>query len=142
MEPAVHYQKVIDSLPSLADGEDVLQFLMAHDITGSYFHVMKEITQLNDEYIASLLSMDVKTFRKYKAANSSLNAITGEYTVLLLSLYKHGQSAFGSFEAFGKWLEEPNFFFDGKMPIEFFTTTSGIRHLDDRLTAMEYGDNA
>jgi uncharacterized protein (DUF2384 family) len=142
MEMAPQYSRIIEDLPVAAQGDSVLRYLMVHDVTGSYFNIIKNVTRLNDDHLSTLLNMDVKTFRKYKSAGANLNPITGEYTVMLLALYKHGQSLFGSFETFGKWLSEPNFFFDGNPPLTFLSTLSGIQYIDERLTAMAYGDNA
>lgn len=59
----------------------------------------------------------------------------------LLLLNKHAEKLFDSNEDFSKWLNTPNFFFDKKMPSDFLGTISGIQFIDNRLTAMEYGDN-
>ena len=57
-------------------------------------------------------------------------------------LFKHGIEVFGTKENFTNWLEKENFFFDKKAPIEFTKTNIGIKFIDDRLTGIEYGDNA
>ena len=60
----------------------------------------------------------------------------------LKSLFKHGIEIFGNEENFVKWLKSENFFFDKKAPIEFLNTDVGIEYIDNRLTGLEYGDNA
>ncbi len=60
---------------------------------------------------------------------------------LLLSLFKHGSEILGSSDAFNKWLNEENFYFDGKAPVSYLNTVDGIKFVESRLTAMEYGDN-
>jgi len=60
----------------------------------------------------------------------------------IMSLMKHGTEVFETEENFKKWLEKENFFFDKKAPIKFMNNYSGIKFIDDRLTAIEYGDNA
>jgi uncharacterized protein (DUF2384 family) len=47
----------------------------------------------------------------------------------------------GSKDRFNQWLTAKNFLLDGKAPVSFLSTVTGIRFIDDRLTAMEYGDN-
>lgn len=42
------------------------------------------------------------------------------------SLIKHGKKVFGSKPKFEEWLQSRNFFFDGKPPIEFLSTVSGL----------------
>ena len=60
----------------------------------------------------------------------------------LESLFKHGTDVFGTEENFVKWLKSENFFFDKKAPIEFLDTPERIEYVDNRLTGLEYGDNA
>jgi uncharacterized protein (DUF2384 family) len=44
-------------------------------------------------------------------------------------------------EEFERWLNQENFYFDNKRPVAFMNTITGIKFIDDRLTAMEHGDN-
>ena len=60
---------------------------------------------------------------------------------MLFALFKHGTDVFGSTKDFNDWLNNENFFFDGKPPAGYLKTITGIRYVDRRLTAMEYGDN-
>jgi uncharacterized protein (DUF2384 family) len=75
-----------------------------------------------------------------------------EQVLLLLSLIKHGVEIFGSMKEFESWLNQENFYFDNKSPVSFLNTITGspvsflntitgIKFIDDRLTAMQYGDN-
>jgi uncharacterized protein (DUF2384 family) len=59
-----------------------------------------------------------------------------------LDLIEHGISVFGDIKQFRRWLEEPNFYFNKTAPIEMSGTPGGVKFLDDRLTGLEYGDNA
>ncbi len=59
-----------------------------------------------------------------------------------IDLFAHGKEVFGDEEKFLMWLQSENFYFNNKRPIEWLLTLEGIKHLDDRLTGMEYGDNA
>ena len=65
-----------------------------------------------------------------------------EHILLLLSLIKQGIQVFGTTQEFEQWLNTKNFYFDSKNPIVYLNTVTGIRFVGDRLTAMEYGDNA
>jgi uncharacterized protein (DUF2384 family) len=60
----------------------------------------------------------------------------------LAALYKQGTEDFGTQENFVIWLKRANFFFDKKAPIEFLDTPEGMEYIDNRLTGLEYGDNA
>jgi len=63
-----------------------------------------------------------------------------EHVIMLLSLMKHGVDVFENAETFEKWLRLANPFFDGECPITFLDTINGIAFVDDRLTAIEFGD--
>jgi uncharacterized protein (DUF2384 family) len=83
----------------------------------------------------------VRTFRDYRKPDSKFKANVKEHVLLLLSMIKHGNEVFGSRDGFDCWLDTTNFFFDNKKPKNFLNTVTGIRFVDDRLTAIEYGDN-
>ena len=59
----------------------------------------------------------------------------------LLFLIRHGRSVFGHEEAFYQWLQTRNFHFNNEAPSSYLDSLSGIQFVDERLTAMEYGDN-
>ena len=61
--------------------------------------------------------------------------------MLLISLLEHGIDVFDTTENFDKWLLTENFYLDNNPPKDFLDTITGIKFIDDRLTAMEYGDN-
>jgi uncharacterized protein (DUF2384 family) len=63
-------------------------------------------------------------------------------TNIPLDLIKRGAEVFGNKEIFLNWLEKENFFFGMKAPIEFVNKDEGIKFIDDRLTATEFGDNS
>ena len=67
------------------------------------------------------------------------NVVSSEIQALLLA---HGIEVFGTKENFETWLKKDNFFFDKKAPCDFMHTTEGIKFIDDRITGIEYGDNA
>jgi uncharacterized protein (DUF2384 family) len=134
--------KILQGIPAKADTYQVLNFLELYDVKGSYLEIIKSFTKFNDIDISSLLNIDVKTYRKYRNEKTkSLKPSIQEYAVMILSLYKHGKHVFETVENFNLWMEEENFFFDNKSPSRFLETISGIKFIDDRLTAIEYGDN-
>jgi uncharacterized protein (DUF2384 family) len=57
-------------------------------------------------------------------------------------LLAHGIEVFGAEEEFLRWMTTANFFFDKQAPIELTNTKEGVKFIDDRLTGIEYGDNA
>ncbi len=60
---------------------------------------------------------------------------------LLNKVNEHGIQIFVDINLFTSWLSKPNFYFNGKPPLVFNDTIKGLKFIDDRLTAMEYGDN-
>jgi uncharacterized protein (DUF2384 family) len=64
-----------------------------------------------------------------------------ERVVHILVLLKHGLFVFETPEALRKWLRTPNFMLEKRPPLYYLDTITGIMFINDRLTAMEYGDN-
>lgn len=124
----------------LSDSE-VLLYIQSKKIGKNYINILKSLTRFNDEILSAWLNINVKTFRSYKDSEHNFKDNTKEQIVLLLALIKHGYKVFDTTEEFETWLSKPNFFFDNHAPISFLNTVSGIRFVDDRLTALEYGDN-
>jgi uncharacterized protein (DUF2384 family) len=129
------------ALPERLNDADILLFLQGEKVNWEHVRTLKEITRFNDEVLSNWLNVSVKTFRLYKKPEQEININIKEHVLVLLSLMQHGKNVFGSTEAFEEWLSAENFYFDKKAPIDFLKTITGIRFLDDRLTAMEFGDN-
>jgi uncharacterized protein (DUF2384 family) len=133
---------LLKGIPSRVDTSATLGMIKTDKVGPSHLQAIKDLTLFNDEKISDWLDISVKTFRSYKKPHSVIKARIKEHAVMALSLIKHGIEVFGTKESFTLWLEKENFFFDKKAPIEFMDTNSGIKFIDDRLTALEYGDNA
>lgn len=134
-------KKILEEVPRhISDGE-ILHFLYSTDINWQYVNAIKTLTDFNDDVISDWLNISVKTFREYKKPQSTFKENVKEQVLLLLSLMKHGVDMFGSMKEFESWLNQENFYFDNKSPVAFLNTITGIKFIDDRLTAMEYGDN-
>lgn len=131
----------LDKIPKSVDSILVQEYLVNWDITYKYFAAFKKYSNLNDIEISGILDLNVKTFRSYKSSEKKLSDRLQEHTVALIALFKHGIEVFGSDVEFKNWLKAENFFFDGESPGKNLKTFSGIKFIDDRLTAMEYGDN-
>jgi len=133
--------RLLAGIPERISEAEVLTMLRTKDINWSYVQLVKEYTQLKDDLLSEWLNISVKTFRSYKKENAALKENMKEQVLMLLSLFKHGQAVFGSRDIFHQWLVASNFYLDGEAPIGYLNTISGIRFVDDRLTAMEFGDN-
>ena len=141
MASVVSISKQIKNIPHINNYSDVFFYLKNHDIDFRYLNYLKELTTFSDSVISNWLNISVKTFRTYRQPQSSFKENLKEQIVLLLSLYDHGIEVFDSKENFDKWLNTNNIFFDNVAPKEFLDTVSGIKFIDDRLTAIEFGDN-
>jgi len=131
----------LDKIPKSVDSILVQEYLNKWDITYKYFAAFKDYSNLNDIEISGILDLNVKTFRSYKTSGKKLSDRLQEHTIALIALFKHGIDVFGSDVEFKNWLKGENFFFDNDSPGNNLKTFSGIKFIDDRLTAMEYGDN-
>ena len=120
---------------------DVLSYLQTNDVNWKYINSIKALTGFNDEVISEWLNISVRTFRSYRQPENKFKENIKEHILLLLSLLKHGLKIFGSPKALDQWLNTKNVFFDNRIPNVYLSTVTGIRFVDDRFTAMEYGDN-
>ncbi len=130
-----------DKLPDQVNETAVLSYLNTETVSLSSLDTLREMAFFNEADIADWLNVNVKTLRNYKNKNTPIKDYVQEKIVLLLSLFKHGKAVFGDFEVFSKWLVTENFFFDNKAPASFLTTFSGVLFIDNRLAAIEHGDN-
>jgi uncharacterized protein (DUF2384 family) len=145
MDPAKKNSKnssTFDDVPKQFSDSALLSYLQTRDIDWKYVSEIKKMTDFNDQVISNWLNISVKTFRSYKQPENKFKENLKEHVLLLISLIKHGIFIFGSQKGFDSWLTTNNFFFDNKSPISYLNTVSGIRFVEDRLTALEFGDNA
>jgi uncharacterized protein (DUF2384 family) len=132
---------ILEEVPGHISDTEILHLLYSTNITWKHVDALKTLTEFNDEVLSDWLGISVKTFREYKKPQSTIKENVKEQVLVLLSLMKHGVSVFGSMDEFEKWLYQENFFLDYKSPISFLNTITGIKFIDDRLTALQYGDN-
>ena len=128
-------------LPDKVSEPALLYAVRQNTIDIMHLENLKNISCLKDDILSHSLNLNVKTYRSYKTKPVSMKPYLQEHILGLLSLYKHGISVFGGQELFNEWLAKDNYYFDNDAPIDFLTTISGIKYIDDRLTALEYGDN-
>lgn len=107
-----------------------------------FIHALKELIGLKLTTLARWLNITPRTFKNYlDKGKITLKENLREHIIMILSLYKHGAEVFGNTPDFETWLSQKNVFLDDKAPADFLDTISGIRFIDSRLTAIEYGDN-
>ena len=128
-------------LPRIVSETQVMELVKSKSINWRHIQRLKALTSQSDERLSTWLGINVKTLRSYRDLKKQVTGSISEHIVLLLSLFRHGGEVFGSKEDFDTWLIAENFFFDGNSPDSYLNIISGIRFIDNRLTAMEYGDN-
>lgn len=128
-------------IPDKLSNAEVISWLHSKEIDWKYMLLFKQYSSLKDDVISNWLNISVKTLRNYRKPEIKLKDNVKEQLLLLLSLFKHGNEVFGSSEEFNKWLSDENFYFDREAPVSYLNTIAGIRFVENRLTAMEYGDN-
>lgn len=131
----------IKDIPEIGDLTKIFFYVNNHNVNSQYLNILKELTNLKDDILSNWLNINTRTFRNYRKSDIVLKDNTKEHIVLLISLYKHGIEVFDSIENFDKWLTTENFLLDKKAPMDFLDTVSGLKFIDDKLTAIEYGDN-
>lgn len=134
-------KKNIDNIPLIRDYTKMFFYLNSNNVDSHYLNFLKNLTSLNDNIISDWLNINAKTLKTYLKTDVILKDNTKEQIVHLIALYKHGIETFGTKENFDSWLSINNMLLDYKKPAEFLDTISGIKFIDDRLTAIEYGDN-
>ncbi|UZO79639.1 MbcA/ParS/Xre antitoxin family protein [Aquimarina sp. ERC-38] len=134
-------KKIFNTIPGELDPSWVVSYLNTDQFTSGHVRVLRNKVKTSDKVLSSLLNLAPKTFVSYTKDISKIKIDTKEHILLLISLLKHGSEVFGSEENFSNWLDRKNVFLDNRKPISFLNTISGIRIINDRLIAIEYGDN-
>ncbi|OJV54886.1 MAG: hypothetical protein BGO31_16215 [Bacteroidetes bacterium 43-16] len=139
--PNKGYNKIMKELPTVNEPGSVYFYLSKNNVNNTYIELMDELVTLNDTVISNWLNITPRTLRNYRSKEANLKDNTKEHIISILSLFKHGIAVFGTTAVFEQWLAAPNYFLDEKAPMDFMDTISGISLIDNRLTAMEYGEN-
>lgn len=135
-------RKIIQGIPSIGDFSSIYLYTTKSNLDVEYITILDDIVGLNDDVLSKWLNITPRTFRNYKNSNSlTLKGNTKEHIILILSLYKHGTEVFDSVLDFETWLSKKNPLLDNRAPVDFLDTISGIKFIDNRLTAMEFGEN-
>ncbi len=136
-------KRIIEEIPSLNDFSKIYFYTIKTELNKDFIKLLDKIIGLNDIILSNWLNITPRTFRNYKKKNDIvLKGNIKEHIISILSLYKHGMDVFDNTEDFEKWLSVKNYLLDNKAPVEFLDTISGIKFIDNRLTAIEYGENA
>lgn len=131
----------LDGIPDKLSEGEVLYKLRSKNIDTRYLNAMSDVTSFSLETMAGWLNVTPRTLRNYLQKKTTWNDAFKEHLIVLLGLFKHGLNVFGTSAAFDEWLRLKNFHFDDAPPVMFLNTITGIRFIDNFLTAMEFGDN-
>jgi uncharacterized protein (DUF2384 family) len=134
-------QDLIDDLPSTVRESEMLDILYNQKIGWGHVVAIKTLSGASDEVIAEWLHVSPKTLREYRKPSAMIGKNIKEHVLALLALFKHGVAVFGDGPVFECWLDTENYFFDQRKPSHFLDTITGIKYVDHRITAMEFGDN-
>lgn len=133
---------IIDEIPSVGDFSKIYFYIKKSKLDFEYISILDKIIGLNDDVLSKCLNITPRTFRNYKNKQDLiLKDNIKEHIILILSLYKHGTEVFDTVDNFELWLSKKNYLLDNKAPVDFLETISGIKFIDNRLTAIEYGEN-
>lgn len=135
-------KKIIEEIPLVSEYSHLYFYTTQSDSDSEFIAILDSVIGLSDTVLSKWLNITPRTFRNYRnSTNLILKENTKEHVILILSLYKHGIELFDTVENFESWLSKNNPVLDNRAPIEFLETISGIKFIDDRLTAMEFGEN-
>ncbi|WP_312716986.1 antitoxin Xre/MbcA/ParS toxin-binding domain-containing protein [Sphingobacterium multivorum] len=135
-------KKIIKEIPPVGDSSGIYFYTVKSNFDSEFILILDNIIGLNDITLSKWLNITPRTFRNYKNNNELiLKDNIKDHIILILSLYKHGIEVFGHVENFEAWLSEKNYLLDNCTPASFLETISGIKFIDNRLTAMEFGEN-
>ena len=141
-QPELSYYPAVEQAPDEVSDIEILKFIEDENIDWESINELKEIGNITDELIANWFNVSLKTLRTYRAKQKDLNQNFKERALLILVLLKRGLEVFGTPEDFRTWLHSPNFLLNQRTPLSYLDTITGIRFINSRLIAMEYGDNA
>lgn len=134
-------RKIFRDIPMVLEPSWVVNYLEKGKFTPNHVRLLRAKAGASDKVLSSILNIAPKTFVSYTKDISKTKLDTKEHILILISLLKHGTEVFGSEENLGQWLDSKNVFLDNRKPMDFLNTISGIKMVDDRLSAMEFGDN-
>lgn len=135
-------RKIIEEIPAVGDFSNVYFYTVKSNEDPEFIAILDRIIGLNDTILSKWLNITPRTFRNYKSNEKLvLKDNIKEHIILILSLYKHGIEVFGNVKDFELWLSQKNYLLDNRAPGDFLETISGIKFIDNRLTAMEFGEN-
>lgn len=134
--------KIIDEIPTVGDFTNIYFYANKSNFDAELIAILNQIVVLSDAVIAGWLNITSRTFGAYKINKDLvLKENIKEHIFLIIALYKHSKEVFESVKELELWFSKENILLGFRMPSDFLDTVSGIRFIDNRLTAIDYGEN-
>ena len=111
--------------------------LIQHGLRRRALDHLARHSQLPLPVLAAAVDLSVRTLQRY-APEQRLKADATDRLVQLATLYAEGFDLFGE-DKFRRWMESHLPALDGGRPVDFITSTVGIRVLRDIIGRIEYG---
>jgi putative toxin-antitoxin system antitoxin component (TIGR02293 family) len=106
------------------------------------FQIVKEMRadfDLSAKDMAGVLDITPKTFSRWKNKSNAMSEQQADRMAILKSIFDLGRTVLGSDANVKKWIREPIFLLDGKIPLTLLKTESGRRKVESVLHQIEYG---
>lgn len=99
----------------------------------------KQALGLNNEQLASVLGVSVRTVARLDPAKSHLDAVSGDRLVRSARLYAIAVEVLEDSQAAAQWLKSPQRGLGGAVPLELAQADVGSRAVEALLGRMEHG---
>jgi len=106
----------------------------------SLFETVVNHTGYTRQAVAEMAGLNIRTVNNYRKRGVFFEKKDAEHLLKLNTLFKKGTETFGSMSEFKRWLEEPAFGLDNRIPRSLLDTISGIDLVSRELTRIAYGD--
>ena len=111
--------------------------LIQHGLRRRAFDHLARRSGLPLSVLAEAVDLSTRTLQRY-APEQRLKADASDRLVQLAILYAEGFDLFGE-EKFRRWMDSPILTLGGRRPVEFISSTVGIRLLRDIFVRIEHG---
>lgn len=99
----------------------------------------KDTLGLNNQELASILGMSVRTVARLDPAKSRLDLVAGDRLVRCARLFAIATEVLEEAQAAARWLKSPQRALGGAVPLELAQTDVGSRAVEALLGRMEHG---
>jgi putative toxin-antitoxin system antitoxin component (TIGR02293 family) len=98
--------------------------------------------ELSAKELAGVLDITPRTFSRWKGKPDAMSEQQADRMLILAGIFELGREVLGSEEEVKKWIREPIFALDGRIPLDLLKTESGRRKVESALHQIEHGSFA